>query len=124
MPAFDWKKYRTLAERWKCYDNDEYKRSSISRAYYAIYHLLKLKRGHTSDDYKKHDWLVTEYKNSENKFEQEIGDCFQRLKEERTDADYKAWADFPKWRINEFWKDIEEVLNLLEQKEEEDTFQI
>lgn len=99
---FDWEDYLTLAHclhqdstleirdeaRWRC---------SISRAYYAVFgkaksHLLNIDKTPvpTTD---AHSFVIREFKNSKSRERRKIGTTLDRLRKDRTTADYEETSE-------------------------------
>jgi len=112
--SFDWKDYIKLAK--KLYDEsnkdsieEAYNRAVISRSYYGIFCISRIKAGlefyKRSDVHKK---VIDYYKNSNKPEEQEVGKLLKDLKSMRIEADYyrntnidKGWAKIAISKVNE-----------------------
>ena len=97
----DWSAYYDLAQEWFDVEEDAYKRSAVSRAYYAMFHAAryKLKRM-IKDAYQppncgsEHMYMWEVYK--ENRYHRNIGVLGTRLRKARNKADYDDFIDdFP-----------------------------
>jgi uncharacterized protein (UPF0332 family) len=87
--SFDWVEYVKLAENFQKKLDESYLRSSISRAYYGIFCIVRNIKGYK--DYTKadiHGKVINEYKNSDNLTEKNIGRILDELRRNRNDADY------------------------------------
>jgi uncharacterized protein (UPF0332 family) len=86
MP-FDWNRYATLADEWKESQRQELLRCSISRAYYAFYNSIRIKKGIPT---KKQPHKIVIEKLSENNDPEEIelAKLLKDLQEIREIADY------------------------------------
>jgi len=92
--SFDWKDYIKLAK--KLYDEsnkdsieEAYNRAVISRSYYGIFCISRIKAG--LESYKRsdvHKKVIDYYKNSNKPEEQEVGRLLGDLKSMRIEADY------------------------------------
>jgi len=103
--AFDWDKYRTLADDlydMGLYDNngnplsvpeEECLRSFVSRAYYCIFNLLKLKFGIIDNTPDVHRLVVTEF---ESNFGPKEASTLERLRGDRNICDYKEQQNINK----------------------------
>lgn len=88
--SLDWKDYVRLAEDLLNRTEESYLRSSISRAYYGVFCIARNKKCHknyTGPD-NIHWKVINEYKNSNNRSEQNIGWILDKLRKSRNDADY------------------------------------
>jgi len=111
--SFDWKDYIKLAK--KLYDEsnkdsieEAYNRAVISRSYYGIFCISRIKAG--LESYKRsdvHKKVIDYYKNSNKPEEQEVGRLLGDLKSMRIEADYcrntnidKGWAEIAISEVN------------------------
>jgi uncharacterized protein (UPF0332 family) len=98
--SFDWKDYIKLAK--KLYDEsnkdsieEAYNRSVISRSYYGVFCLSRIKAGlefykphsHTSDP-GVHKKVIAYYENSNKPEEKLVGNLLDKLRKYRNNADY------------------------------------
>ncbi len=90
--SFHWEKYVYLAEELMNRKDDAYLRSSISRAYYGVWCLARNKKGYKRYKTRKgeniHWKVINEYKNSNDRNEQNIGRILDKLRRLRDNADY------------------------------------
>lgn len=91
--TFDWRGYFSLAEQLSRNTDEASHRSSISRAYYYIYHLAdsRAKANHyrRSDEHTVHKSLWQYYERNENQDCRKIAVIGQRLLQKRNKADYE-----------------------------------
>jgi len=100
--SFDWKDYIKLAK--KLYDEpnkdsieEAYNRSLISRSYYGVFCLSRIKAGlesyiprpHTSDP-GVHKKVITYYENSNKPEEKRVGNFLDKLRKYRNKVKWKA----------------------------------
>lgn len=99
--AFNWLDYLHLAEKLCC-DDQACNRSSVSRAYYALYHILKGKINFTKNGIESHQGLIEALQNPtpdlitaldeiEKETVIEIGNDLAKLRAERNQADYEMF---------------------------------
>jgi uncharacterized protein (UPF0332 family) len=89
-PAFDWSHYLTLASQLSSNADEASQRSSISRAYYCIYHKAverAVANGHTDQKSHVKNWNVYS-RNSADRDCRKLYNIGTRMKKEREDADY------------------------------------
>jgi uncharacterized protein (UPF0332 family) len=89
--AFDWQQYLVIADEIAKDSREAMQRSSISRAYYAVYHLgLKYARAHNFSEKipSLHRKLWSWYQNQPNAQMRELGTAGSRLKQRREKVDY------------------------------------
>ena len=87
--SFDWKDYVYLAEELLSRQEESALRSSISRAYYGVFCIARNKKGYKNTTEKNvHQKVISEYKNSQDRKEQNIGRILDKLRESRNKADY------------------------------------
>ncbi len=93
--AFDWQEYFKLAEEL-CESKSEAKiRSSISRAYYAVFNISK-QIIEKVDPFEKapsldaHKWLIDYFNKSQDKFANILSENIKELRNARNKADYKS----------------------------------
>ncbi|MEM3473740.1 MAG: DNA-binding protein [archaeon] len=98
--SFDWKDYIKLSDKLynevnKAPIEEAYYRSLVSRGYYGVFCLLRIKadlefykpRPHTSDP-GVHQKVIAYYKNSNKLEEKEAGNLLDKLRKMRNKADY------------------------------------
>ena len=98
----NWFDYFELAQEWVNEDNEAYKRSAVSRAYYAMYCTARDKlddanRYHPSRCDSKHIYVWNKYKEDPAYPDRvQIGRLGSRLHRRRIEADYHGFIDnFP-----------------------------
>jgi hypothetical protein len=98
MP-FDFHNFLTLAEELATRGDEASKRSSISRAYYSVYHLAFARAERTAGRHPVnvpfHQWCWEKYRDTPDPACQQIGTDGDRMKRRRVKADYRA-ADIPR----------------------------
>lgn len=92
----DWFDYFELAQEWVNEDGEAYKRSAISRAYYAMYltardKLRDANRYHPSGDESRHLYVWRKYKDYPEY--EHIGELGSGLHRRRIKADYCGFID-------------------------------
>ena len=93
-PSFDWSRYLTLATQLSGNADEASQRSSMSRAYYCVYHkALERAVGNGYIDQRSHLKLWELYnRNSADKVCRNLYVMGTRMKKERVDADYDGTA--------------------------------
>lgn len=87
--SFDWKDYVYLAEDLLTRAEESYLQSSISRAYYGVFCIARNKKSYkVYQGPDVHRQVITAFKNSVNKNEQNIGQILDNLRRSRNIADY------------------------------------
>jgi len=90
--SFDWKDYVYFAEELLNREEESCLRSSISRAYYGVFCVIRNKKGYKNYGLKPGEnihWIVINAcKNSGDRNEQNIGRILDKLRKLRNDADY------------------------------------
>jgi uncharacterized protein (UPF0332 family) len=92
-PAFDWSEYLNLANQLAANADEASQRSSISRAYYCVYHKASdraVANGYV--DERSHKKLWDLYNRNTDRACRELHNIGSRMKKERQDADYKREA--------------------------------
>jgi len=87
--SFDWKKYLSLAEELAQNSEESYLRSSVSRAYYSVFCIVRNET--VGKQYKKsdvHNKVIEILKNKEDKNLKKIGWNLDELRKVRNKADY------------------------------------
>jgi len=92
--AFDWFQFLQLAQTLAMKGDEASKRTSISRAYYSVFHLAHARAvgncGPTPPNTSKHAWCWEKYINSTDKTCAALGIVGNRLKRARQNADYDS----------------------------------
>jgi hypothetical protein len=89
--TFDWNEYLTLAEELALKNDEASKRTSISRAYYSVYHLAYERAkasGGTPATGSKHAWCWNQFQKTPDAICRELASWGIRMKKRRIDADY------------------------------------
>ncbi len=91
--SFDWSQYLHLARELAEETTDETKmRSAISRAYYAAFikarNYLQEREGLTIPTQNSHQYVINQFKDSQEKVCEKIGNRLKRLRNRRNQADY------------------------------------
>ena len=92
-PVFDWSEYLKLANQLSANSDQASQRSSISRAYYCIYHKASERAVANGYRVQRHAELWAFYDRNTDKTCRKLGEMGSRMKKERVDADYKAVVD-------------------------------
>jgi len=95
--SFDWEDYIRLANKLFNEPNknsleEAYNRSVISRAYYGVFCLARIKAGLEFDKNraKIHQKVINYYKSSNKLKEKEVGQILDELRKDRNIADYEG----------------------------------
>jgi uncharacterized protein (UPF0332 family) len=95
--SFDWNEYLKLAQQLEAQVRDPIRdeallRSSLSRAYYAVYHrardVLRHKDRKPKTCWSTHRCVIDEYKKSSDPRRKRIGVDLRQLRDDRNEADY------------------------------------
>ncbi len=92
---FDWEEYFKLAEELAKGQTEAKARSSISRAYYAIFNIAK-QIIEEKDPFIKvptinvHGWLISYLKSPRDRFSYQLSQDIRILRDSRNDADYDS----------------------------------
>jgi len=100
-PIFDWSEYLRLAKQLAANPDEASQRSSISRAYYCVYHKA-LERAVSSGyvDPKSHWKLWVLYDRNADRACRKLSNIGSRMQKERVDADYDSAATRIAERMN------------------------
>lgn len=86
---FDWKDYIDLAEELLNRREESCLRTTISRAYYGVFCIVRNSKGYKNHKGRDvHQRVIEEYKNSRDRKEQNIGRILDSLRRSRNHADY------------------------------------
>lgn len=114
--AFNWRDYFTLARTLAGANDDASKRSSVSRAYYFVFHLA-LQRAELNCGPRQggntHQWCWDRYIYTQNDASHQIGIDGNRLKSRRVKVDYDSAS------INRFDEFVTRMLEDVEQLEDD-----
>lgn len=110
----DWIKYLNIAEELYKTNKQEYIRSSISRAYYSIFNIIRESNTNFSiyDD-KIHSKIINYLKYSHDSSEQKIGITLKNMRDLRNDADYNKNKTFTQIQANIQISSAKHILKLL-----------
>jgi len=87
--SFDWNDYISLAEELLKRGEESSYRSSVSRSYYGVFCIARNRKGYKQYTGGDVHWkVISEYKNSGDKNEQNVGRVLDKLRKLRNDADY------------------------------------
>lgn len=92
--SFNWKDYVYLAEELLNREEESYLRSSISRAYYGVFCILRDKAGlinyrpRVPGEPGVHEKVIQTYKDSVDRKEATIGQTLDQMRKSRNRADY------------------------------------
>jgi uncharacterized protein (UPF0332 family) len=95
--SFNWSEYLGLAQQLAgksqiSATQESRLRSAISRAYYAAFiqarNYLRDRDGISIPNQQTHQYVIQQFKNSDDNLRQEIGECLERLRFRRNKADY------------------------------------
>ncbi len=124
--SFYWKEYFKLAEKLNESSEESYKRSAISRAYYSVFNLIRLKVGYNTRRQAaelSHKNLIDMLKmpieeiiialDLEEEDIQTIADELDFLRKERNTADYDGTAEINSRKSNHSIERAKTILNLL-----------
>jgi uncharacterized protein (UPF0332 family) len=101
MPIFDWSEYLTLAKQLAANPDEASKRSSISRAYYCVYHKASDRAVATGYvDQRSYFKLWDVYGRNTDRACRKLSDIGSRMKKERAAADYDPAATRIAERMN------------------------
>ncbi len=105
---FNWRDYLRLAEDLCKQDTEAHYRTAVSRAYYAIFNILKIKADYRKADGAFHKEFISLLRNPDDKIIdklsisagelREIGASLDTLRKERNIADYDGLQRFDKER--------------------------
>ena len=100
-PVFDWSEYLRLAKQLAANPDEASQRSSISRAYYCVYHKA-LERAVSNGyvDPKSHWKLWVLYDRNADRACRKLSNIGSRMQKERVDADYDSAATRIAERMN------------------------
>lgn len=100
-PVFDWSEYLNLARQLAANPDEASQRSSISRAYYCIYHKASARAVSTGYvDQRSHVKLWDIYDRNADRACRKLSNIGHRMKKERVDADYNATMSRIPERVN------------------------
>ena len=114
--SFDWNEYLKLATQLGGMADDAAKRSSVSRAYYSVFHAasLSLKTNNVAMNPRyerdRHLRVWNAYMSSAKKDCRRIGCAGQRLKDLRQKADYDPDTDFPVAHVQRCLLDVAKLV--------------
>ncbi len=108
--SFSWEDYFYLAKDLLRGTQESYFRSSISRAYYAVFCIGRNKQGDQILRDGIHWEVINAYKNSNNTNEQAIGWGLDKLRKLRNDADYDETKTIEKALAERAIKNAESIL--------------
>ena len=92
-PIFDWSGYLKLANQLATNPDEASQRSSISRAYYSVYHKASERAVSTGYvDQRSHRGLWDVYRRNTDRGCRRLSDIGSRMKKERIAADYDSAA--------------------------------
>jgi len=124
--SFSWKEYFKLAEELNKNTEESYKRSAVSRAYYAVFNLIRLKVGYNTRSQAaelSHKNLIDALKMPSDQYiitldlEEEdiqtIADELDFLRKERNTADYDGTVSITSQKSNRSIERAKTILSLL-----------
>lgn len=111
--TLNWIEYLNLAEELLATNEEEYLRSSISRAYYSVFNIARDLKGCRHNKEKSiHKVVKDTYWNSPNRNEKRIGRLLGTLSKSRTDADYDTSCEIDFARAERSVNKAKEILAL------------
>jgi uncharacterized protein (UPF0332 family) len=116
--SFNWIEYIYLAEKLLDKSEESNLRTSISRSYYGIFCIArktKLYQKYTDSDI--HWKVISEYWNSNDKYERRIGRILAQLRKLRNYADYDEDANITKNDAEKALISAKEVLAIMRMKD-------
>ncbi len=121
---FNWRDYLTIAQDLCAQDTEAHFRIAISRGYYAIFNIMRLKAGYHNKKETSHQDFIKELVNPTDKLvvrlnidEDDIiviGNTLNFLRQERNLADYDGLERFSKNRAVSALEMITETLKIFE----------
>ncbi len=120
----NWRAYLALAEVLSNTNEPAYIRSAISRAYYGIFNIARIKAGYNVkgeaeshikfiNSLKKADGEIVIKLDIEDSDVSFLGNQLDGLRKERNDADYDGLANFTQKRAKEINEQVKEMLEML-----------
>ena len=92
-PIFDWSGYLKLANQLATNPDEASQRSSISRAYYSVYHKASERAVSTGYVDQRSQWRLWDvYRRNTDRGCRRLSDIGSRMKKERVAADYDSAA--------------------------------
>jgi len=119
--SFDWKEYINLAKdlTLKSNPNQAELRTATSRIYYGAFGQCKISKNFQlvrgSDI---HERVIKSYKESEVSIEISIGNLLDNLRQRRNEADYDAFIEFDKQKVQGYLFTANTILEKLESNRE------
>lgn len=125
--AFEWSKFLTIAENLSKNSSEEYIRSSISRAYYSVFNILRLKaEQNTRREQESHIVLIETLKDLKNDIElkegfkhledeeiRSIGHDLKDFRDLRNRADYDGISNISQQDATEICEKVKFIFKLL-----------
>ncbi len=113
-PAFDWSDYLKLANQLAAKPDEASQRSSISRAYYCVYHKAAERAASTGCVDRRSHWRLWDvYGHNTDRVCRKLYDIGSRMKKERVAADYDPAATRIAERMNIQLSRANNFLNVL-----------
>ncbi len=122
---FNWRDYLRLAEDLCKQDTEAHYRTAISRAYYAIFNVLKIKANYKKVDGAFHQNFINELRNPDDKMLDKlnisftdlvaIGGSLDVLRRERNVADYDGLQRFDEKRATENIAKVKAIFQIYEE---------
>ena len=118
MTAFDFRAFLEVAEELASHDDEAYRRSALSRAYYAVFriawHTLPAPLQMHMGQGRVHVATWNQYAGSATQASRQIGGIGMRLRKLRDQADYDASLTFSPTRVRRALDEAGEALRLLD----------
>ena len=128
--SFSWRTYLDLANELVSFESESHYRAAISRAYYSVYNVLRIRAGYSNRDPKSnHKNFINSLKNPTDKlyykfsFQERsdlvmIGNELDYLREGRNEADYDSSIIIKKSKCILLIKKVERIFEMLDEADE------
>ncbi len=123
--AFNWRDYLRLAENLCEQNTEAHYRTAVSRAYYAIFNILKIKAGYRKADGSFHQDFISLIKIADDNIVDKlnisasnlttIGIYLDSLRKERNFADYDGLQRFDEVRASQNLEKVKAIFQIYEE---------
>ena len=123
--AFNWRDYLRLAEDLYEQNTEAHYRTAVSRAYYAIFNILKIKAGYRKVDGSFHQDFISVLKIADDNIVDKlnisasnlttIGIYLDSLRKERNFADYDGLQRFDEARASQSLEKVKAIFQIYEE---------
>ena len=123
--AFNWRDYLRLAEALYEQNTEAHYRTAVSRAYYAIFNILKIKAGYRKADGSFHQDFISVLKIADDNIVDKlnisasnlttIGIYLDSLRQERNFADYDGLQRFDEARASQSIDKVKAIFQIYEE---------